>query len=181
MGMGEPFLNYPNVSAAIEVMSQQKKIDLSSRRITISTCGIVPGIKKLAVDHPQISLALSLHAPNDEARSKIMPVDKNYPIPVLMEAIDEYTRVTNKRVFYEYIMINGVTDRLEYAHELAELLRTRLAHVNFIPYNPGEGIMGNGYASTPKIIVQKFQRVLEQAGVPSTIRHTMGDDIDAAC
>ncbi len=181
MGMGEPFLNYENVKTAITVLSDQKKYDLSNRRITASTCGIVPGIEKFARDFPQVSLAISLHAPNDEARKSIMPVDHTYPLEKLMEALDRYVETTNKRVFYEYIMIAGVTDRLEYAYELAALLKGRLAHVNFIPYNAGEGIMGNGMQPSSRLIIEKFQKTLEDAGVPSTVRHTMGDDIDAAC
>jgi 23S rRNA (adenine2503-C2)-methyltransferase len=181
MGMGEPFLNYDNVALSIHIASNQKKLDLSNRRITISSCGIVPGIKRLWDDFPQVSLAISLHAPNDEARKRIMPVENTYPIPDLMAALDEYTAKTNKRIFYEYIMIAWVTDKPEFAHELATLLEWRLAHVNFIPYNPGEGIMGDWYAPTWKIIMKKFQDTLEKAGIPSTIRHTMGDDIDAAC
>lgn len=123
MGMGEPFLNYENVRKSIEILSEQKKLDLSSRRITISTCGVVPGIEKLGNDFPQVSLAISLHAPNDEARRKIMPVDHTYPVDMLMKALDDYVAKTNKRIFYEYIMIAGVTDRIEYAHELARLLK----------------------------------------------------------
>lgn len=181
MGMGEPFLNVPNVFESIRIASAQKKIDLSSRRITISTCGIVPGILALAETYPQVSLAVSLHAPNDEARKRIMPVENTYPIDKLMEALDAYTEKTHKRVFYEYIMIAGVTDRPEFAHELANLMKGRLAHVNFIPYNPGEGIMGNDFQPTSKIMIAKFQDTLEKSGIPSTVRHTMGDDIDAAC
>ncbi len=181
MGMGEPMLNYDNVALSIHVACAQKKLDLSNRRITISTCGIVPGILRLAEDFPQVSLAVSLHAPNDEARKRIMPVENTYPIDRLMESLDTYTEKTNKRVFYEYIMIAWVTDRPEYAHELAKLLEGRLAHVNFIPYNSGEGIMGTGYQPTSKIMIKKFQDTLEKAGIPSTVRHTMGDDIDAAC
>ena len=181
MGMGEPMLNYENVAESIHIASGQKKLDLSNRRITISTCGIVPWILKLAEDFPQVSLAISLHAPNDEARKKIMPVENTYPIDALMRALDAYVEKTNKRIFYEYIMIAGVTDRPEYAHELASLLKGKLAHVNFIPYNPGEGIMGNGFQPTSKIMIKKFQSTLEDAGIPSTVRHTMGDDIDAAC
>jgi adenine C2-methylase RlmN of 23S rRNA A2503 and tRNA A37 len=105
MGMGEPFLNYPEVKKSLDVFCGPKCLNFSERRVTISTCGIVPGIKKLMVDHPQISLAVSLHAPNDEARRAIMPVDNTYPLAQLMEALDEYVRVTNKRIFYEYIMI----------------------------------------------------------------------------
>ncbi len=181
MGMGEPFLNYDHVAESLRIASNQKKFDLSNRRITISTCGIVPGILRLAEDYPQVSLAVSLHAPNDEARKRIMPVENTYPIPDLMKALDQYVAKTNKRVFYEYIMIAGVTDRPEFAWELATLLEWKLAHVNFIPYNPGEWIMWTGYKPTGKIIMKKFQDALDKAGVPSTIRHTMWDDIDAAC
>jgi len=126
MGMGEPFLNYPEVKKALEIFCGPKCLNFSERRITISTCGIVPGIKKLMVDHPQISLAISLHAPNDEARRAIMPVDTTYPLDELMKTLDEYVAVTNKRIFYEYIMIKGVTDKPQYAHELAELMKGRL-------------------------------------------------------
>mgnify|MGYP003430518976 FL=1 len=173
MGMGEPLLNYTEVSDSIHIACNQKKLDLSNRRITVSTCGIAPRIIDFARDFPQVSLAISLHAPNDEARKKIMPVENTYPLNILMAAIDEYVSITNKRVFYEYIMINGVTDRLEYAKELGELLKGKLAHVNFIPYNPGEGTDSNGYLPTTKIIIKKFQNTLDQYGIPSTIRHTM--------
>ncbi len=181
MGMGEPFLNYKNLKMAISVLCDQKKYDVSNRRITVSTCGIVPGIEKFAEDFPQVSLAVSLHAPNDETRKSIMPVENTYPLADLMASLDRYVEKTNKRVFYEYIMISGVTDHPRFATELAELLRGRLAHVNFIPYNPGEGIMGNGMLPTSKLLIKKFQDTLEKAGIPSTVRHTMGDDIDAAC
>jgi 23S rRNA (adenine2503-C2)-methyltransferase len=181
MGMGEPFLNYENLKRSIQVVGTQKKLDISMRRITVSTCGIIPGINQLAEDFPQVSLAVSLHAPNDVARGRIMPVENTYPIDKLMECLDQYVAKTNKRVFYEYIMISGITDRVEYARELAELLKDRMAHVNFIPYNPGEGIMGEGMLPTSKLLIAKFQKELEKAGVPSTVRHTMGDDIDAAC
>jgi len=181
MGMGEPFLNYDHVKQSIQIVCAQKKLDLSNRRITVSTCGIIPGIRKFAHDFPQTSLAISLHAPTDEARRAIMPVEQTYPIADLMKALDEYVELTKNRVFYEYIMINGLTDRIEYAKVLADLLRGRLAHVNFIPYNPGEGTAGSTMLPTSKIVIKKFQEALEVAGVPSTIRHTMGDDIDAAC
>lgn len=181
MGMGEPLLNYEKVKKSINIACSQKKLDLSNRRITVSTCGIAPRIVDFARDFPQVSLAVSLHAPNDEARKRIMPVEETYPIDVLMASIDEYVAITNKRVFYEYIMINWVTDRLEYARELGELLKGRLAHVNFIPYNPGEGSDSDGFLPTSKMIIKKFQDTLDNYGIPSTVRHTMGDDIDAAC
>lgn len=181
MGMGEPLLNYKNVKQSIEIASAQKKLDLSNRRITVSTCGIAPKIREFAKDFPQVSLAVSLHAPNDAARKQIMPVENTYPLDVLMASLDDYVQMTNKRIFYEYIMINGVTDKIEYARELWELLKNRIAHVNFIPYNPGEWTDSDNFLPTSKIIIKKFQDTLEKYGIPSTIRHTMGDDIDAAC
>lgn len=181
MGMGEPLLNYDNVKTAMTVLHAPKKFGLGNRRITISTCGIVPGIAKLAQEFPQVSLAVSLHAPTDEARKGIMPVEHTYPLDMLMTALDSYVETTRNRVFYEYIMIAGVTDRLEYADALAKLLSGRLAHVNFIPYNPGEGSDSDGFLPSSRIIIDRFQKTLERAGVPSTVRHTMGDDIDAAC
>jgi 23S rRNA (adenine2503-C2)-methyltransferase len=136
MGMGEPMLNYDIVRDTIRFVTDQKKFDLATRRLTVSTCGIIPGIKKFTQDFSQTSLAISLHAPNDEVRRKIMPVDHTYPLKDLMESLDEYVKVTNKKVFYEYVMINGVNDHIALAHELGKLLEGRLAHVNFIPYNP---------------------------------------------
>lgn len=180
MGMWEPFLNYENVKKSIEIACSQKKMDLANRRVTVSTCWIIPGIKKFWDDFPQTSLAISLHAPNDDVRKKIMPVDNTYPVEDLMKSLDEYVEKTNKKVFYEYIMINGVNDHIKLADELGQLLKWRLAHVNFIPYNPGEWT-GGTYMPTPKFIIQKFQSILEKYGIPSTIRATMGDDINAAC
>ncbi len=181
MWMWEPFLNYENVKASIINITDQKKLNLANRRITVSTCWIVPWIKKFTNDFPQTSLAISLHAPNDEVRSSIMPVDERYPLKDLMESIDEYVRVTNKRVFYEYIMINWVNDDIKLAHDLGKLLKGRLAHVNFIPYNPWEWAGWIDFDSTPRFIIEKFQKILADYWVVSTIRMTMWDDIDAAC
>lgn len=181
MGMWEPMLNYENVKKSIEFAIAQKKMDLARRRITVSTCWIVPGIKKFTKDFPQTSLAISLHAPNDEIRKQIMPVDHTYPLKDLMDSLDEYVRVTNKRVFYEYIMINWVNDNIKQAHELWKLLEGRLAHVNFIPYNAWEGTNSDWFTTTPRFVIEKFQKVLEHYWVVSTIRATMWDDIDAAC
>lgn len=181
MGMWEPFLNYENLKKSIEIACNQKKINLANRRVTVSTCGIVPGIKKFMVDFPQTSLAISIHAPNDEVRKSIMPVDHTYNLDKLMTALDEYVAKTNKRIFYEYIMLNGVNDNIKLAYELWHLLKWRLAHVNFIPYNPGEWAGWIEYKPTPRFLIEKFQRVLEEFWVPSTIRATMWDDIDAAC
>lgn len=181
MWMGEPMLNYDRVKDTINFVCEQKKFDLANRRITVSTCGIIPGIKKFTSDFPQTSLAISLHAPNDEIRKKIMPVDYTYPLKDLMKSLDEYVAKTNKRIFYEYIMINGVNDDIKLAHELWKLLEGKLAHVNFIPYNPWEGTNSDGFTTTPRFIIEKFQKILQHYWVVSTIRATMWDDIDAAC
>lgn len=181
MWMWEPFLNYKTVKEVINFASDQKKFDIWNRRITVSTCWIVPGIKAFTNDFPQTSLAVSLHAPNDEIRKKIMPVEETYPLKDLMQALDEYVVKTNKRIFYEYIMINWVNDDIKLAHELWKLLEWKLAHVNFIPYNPWEGTDSDGMLPTPRFIIEKFQTILKHYGIPSTIRATMWDDIDAAC
>jgi 23S rRNA (adenine2503-C2)-methyltransferase len=159
--MGEPMLNYDRMKETIRILTTDKKINLANRRVTVSTCGIVPGIKKFTKDFPQTSLAVSLHAPNDEVRKSIMPVDHTYPVKDLMASLDEYTKVTNKRIFYEYIMINGVNDDIKLAHELGQLLEGKLAHVNFIPYNAGEGTSSDGYTTTPRFIIDKFQKILQ--------------------
>ena len=181
MWMWEPFLNYNVVKEVIQFASHQKKFDLWNRRITVSTCWIVPWIIKFTEDFPQTSLAVSLHAPNDEIRKKIMPVDHTWPLEKLIEALDAYTKKTNKRIFYEYIMINWVNDHIKLAHELWKLLEWRLAHVNFIPYNPWEWTASDWFSSTPRFIIEKFQSILKHYWIPSTIRATMWDDIDAAC
>lgn len=181
MWMWEPMLNYDNVKKSIEIIVEQKKLNLSSRRITISTCWIIPGIKKFTNDFPQLSLAISLHAPNDEIRKSIMPVENTYKLDDLMKSLDEYVEKTNKKVFYEYIMINWVNDNIKLAHELWKLLEWKLAHVNFIPYNPWEWTWWIDYKTTPRFIIEKFQKILQHYQVVSTIRATMWDDIDAAC
>ena len=181
MWMWEPFLNYNVVKEVIQFASHQKKFDLWNRRITVSTCWIVPWIIKFTEDFPQTSLAVSLHAQNDEIRKKIMPVDHTWPLEKLMEALDAYTKKTNKRIFYEYIMINWVNDHIKLAHELWKLLEWRLAHVNFIPYNPWEWTASDWFSPTPRFIIEKFQSILKHYWIPSTIRATMWDDIDAAC
>lgn len=181
MGMGEPMLNYDVVRDTINFVTDQKKFDLANRRITVSTCGIIPGIRKFTDDFPQTSLAISLHAPNDEIRKSIMPVDHTYPLADLMQSLDDYVAKTNKRIFYEYIMINGVNDNIKLAHELGKLLEWKLAHVNFIPYNAWEGTASDGFTTTPRFVIEKFQKILQHYWVISTVRMTMWDDIDAAC
>lgn len=181
MWMGEPMLNYDVVRDTINFLTDQKKFDLANRRITVSTCWIVPWIKKFTNDFPQTSLAISLHAPNDEIRKMIMPVDHTYPLKDLMKSLDDYVEITNKRIFYEYIMINWINDNIKLAHELWKLLEWKLAHVNFIPYNAWEWTSSDWYTTTPRFIIEKFQKILQHYGVVSTIRATMWDDINAAC
>lgn len=181
MWMWEPFLNYENVKKSIELACNQKKVNLANRRVTVSTCGIVPWIRKFMNDFPQTSLAISIHAPNDDIRKTIMPVDHTYNLEALMNSLDEYVAKTNKKIFYEYIMLNGVNDNIKLAYELGKLLKWRLAHVNFIPYNPWEWAWWVEYQATPRFLIEKFQKVLAEFWVQSTIRATMWDDIDAAC
>jgi len=181
MWMWEPFLNYNNVEYSIRNITDQKKLNLANRRITVSTCWIIPGIIKFTKDFPQTSLAISLHAPNDEIRSSIMPIAKTYSLKELMASLDEYVRVTNKRIFYEYIMINWVNDHISLAHELWKLLEWKLAHVNFIPYNAWEWTNSDWMLPTPRFVIEKFQKILQHYWVVSTIRATLWDDIDAAC
>lgn len=181
MWMWEPMLNYEVVKNTINFITNKRKFDLANRRITVSTCWIVPWIKKFTNDFPQTSLAISLHAPNDEIRKKIMPVNYTYKLDLLMKTLDEYVEKTNKRIFYEYIMINWVNDDIKLAHELWILLKWRLSHVNFIPYNSWEWTNSNWYLATPKFIIEKFQKILLNYWIVSTIRATLWDDIDAAC
>lgn len=181
MWMGEPMLNYEKVKQTIEFAIDQKKMDLARRRLTVSTCWIVPWIRKFTSDFPQVSLAISLHAPNDDIRKSIMPVDHTYNLQELMNSLDDHVKITNKKIFYEYIMINWVNDNIKLAHELWKLLEWRLAHVNFIPYNAWEGTSSDWFTTTPRFVIEKFQKILDHYWVVSTIRATMWDDIDAAC
>jgi len=141
MGMGEPLLNYDNLKKTIEVLLRQEGgFSLSRRHITISTAGIIPGIQQLITDDIPVKLAISLHAPSQELRDKLMPVAKAYPLDQLMKTIDDYVRSSDNRIFYEYIMIRGITDKPELATQLIKLLKGRLAHVNLIPYNTNPAI-----------------------------------------
>ncbi len=178
MGMGEPMANYGNVVKAIRVMNDPKKGAKGARHITVSTSGLIPGIEKLADEKLQIKLAISLHAPTDTLRSEIMPINKAYPLNKLMAALDRFTARTNKRIFYEYVMLSGLNDSPERAHELGKLLKGRLAHVNLIPWN---AVPGSPYERSDLGVMRKFQGILKEYGLTSTIRASLGDDIAAAC
>jgi 23S rRNA (adenine2503-C2)-methyltransferase len=179
MGMGEPLLNYDNVKKAIEIMLRQEAgFSLSRRHITISTAGIIPGIKQLVKDEIPVKLAISLHAPNQALRDKLMPIAKAYPLDELNKAISEYVRATDNRIFYEYIMIKDVTDKPELAKELVEFLKKKLAHVNLIPYNTNPAI---DYVESDTITIQKFKKILEDCGITVTVRDSLGRKMKGAC
>jgi len=178
MGMGEPMHNYDNVMAAVRILNDQDGINLGARHITISTCGVVPGILKLANEPFQVNLAISLHSAVDATRTKIMPVNRAYPVKKLMDAIDDYCEKTNRKVFFEYLLLRGMNDTEAEAKALGELLEHnfRLFHVNLIKYHDTDM-----YEATPKDARLSFMNKLKRLGVPVTHRITFGEDIDAAC
>jgi 23S rRNA (adenine2503-C2)-methyltransferase len=178
MGMGVPLNNFQPVVDAMSTMLDDHAYGLSRRRVTLSTSGVVPNIRKLAEALP-VALAVSLHAPNDEIRSRIMPINDAYPIAKLLQACNEYLEVSPRDfITFEYVMLKGVNDAPEHARELAKLLEAVPAKVNLIPFNP---FPGSGFETTGMDRVKRFQQVLLDAGYIATIRKTRGDDIDAAC
>ncbi len=178
MGMGEPLLNYENVTWAVRRMLNKHALAMSPRRITLSTVGIPKGIRRLAADDLGVKLALSLHAPDDETRKKIIPTAHRYTIAEIMDAVRAYFDRTKRRVTIEYTMLRGVNDREEQARELARILQGLVAHVNLIPFNPWEGapVAGSGRKK-----IQRFAETLEKAGLPVTVRWSRGVDVGAAC
>ena len=178
MGIGEPFDNYDNVMRFVKIVNDNKGIDIGSRHITISTCGIVPGIYKFMNEEGQVNLAISLHAPNDEIRNKIMPISKRYKLEELMEAIKKYISVTNRRVTFEYIMLDNINDGTECAMELSELLKGINCYVNLIPYNETENI---SFKRSKNSQIMKFYDILKKNSINVTIRKEFGSKVDAAC
>jgi 23S rRNA (adenine2503-C2)-methyltransferase len=177
MGMGEPFLNYQNVIGAIKILNDKEGFNLGARHFSISTVGIIDGgIEELAKEKLQINLAISLHAPNDELRSKLMPINKKYPIKKILNAVDDYIKKTRRRVMFEYIMIKDVNDSVKNAKTLVRLMKKPLYFVNLISYNP-TGI----FKSSPSSRIKKFKEILEKEGVTVTQRYRFGEDIEAAC
>ncbi len=177
MGMGEPFHNYDEVIAACRMLNDPDGIGLGARRIAISTAGWIPGIERLASEPRQFKLALSLHAPTDELRQELMPVNRKYPIAKLMEACRDYRRRTGRRIFVEYLMLDGVNDGPEHARQLARLLGGDGFHVNLIAYNP----TGSGYQGSPDAAVEQFGELLRSRSISTSYRISRGSDIDAAC
>lgn len=178
MGTGEPFDNYENVSKAIRILTEPLGLNMSVRNITVSTSGLVPVIGRFADDFPQVNLAISLHAPNDDIRRDLMPVAKTYPIPELISACDSYVEKTNRRVTFEYALIKGINDSDECMHQLADLLCGHLAHVNLIPLNE---VDETGLSSSGRKRALEFRKYLESHGVPASVRRELGSDIDGAC
>ena len=178
MGIGEPLDNFDNVLRFLELVNSPDGMNISMRHISLSTCGLVPKIDELAKQKLQISLAISLHGPTDEIRNKIMPVNKAYPIEVLMAACRRYYDATSRRIHFEYAMIDGVNDSPAEAKELLRLLKGIQAHINLIPLNHVEE---SPLKPSSKAAVAKFQKILEDGGVPATVRRTLGGDIDASC
>ena len=178
MGIGEPFDNYDNLVKFISIINYQKGINLGSRHITVSTCGIVPKIYEFMRLPYQVNLAISLHAPTNEIRNKIMPINKVYDLDKLMLAIKDYLSVSNRRVTFEYIMLDGVNDSIDCAKKLASLIRGMNAYVNLIPYNETENIL---FKRTEKKKILEFYDILKKERINVTIRREFGGNIDAAC
>ena len=178
MGIGEPFDNYDNIMDFIKIINSPFGIAIGARHITVSTSGLVPMIKRYADEDLQTNLAISLHAPNDELRNKIMKVNKAYNISELIAAINEYIEKTNRRVTIEYVMLSMVNDSEENANELADLLRGMNVYVNLIPYNETSHIE---YKKSPNDRVMKFYDTLKRRGINVTVRREFGGNIDAAC
>ena len=178
MGSGEPMDNYDNLIRFIHLLSDENGLNISQRNITVSTCGIVPGIKKLCEEGLSITLALSLHAPNDEVRKTLMPVANKYSLSEVLPACKEYFEKTGRRLTFEYSLVQGVNDNLEEAKKLAALLKDMHGHVNLIPVNP---IKERDYKQSNKEAIEEFKSYLEKKGINVTVRREMGRDIGGAC
>ena len=178
MGSGEPLDNYDNLLRFIRLITDDKGKNLSERNITVSTCGLVPQIRRLASEHLQITLALSLHAPNDALRRTMMPIANAYTVEETVAACDDYFTATGRRMSYEYSLVRGSNDSEAHALALAKLLKGRNCHVNLIPVNP---VTERGFEASFEQTVLHFQKTLEKNGINATIRKKMGADIDGAC
>ena len=178
MGMGEPLANFDNVVAALNIMLDDNAYGLSRRRVTLSTSGMVPALDRLR-DACPVALAVSLHAPNDALRDELVPINRKYPLARLLDACNRYLeRAPRDFVTFEYVMLDGINDRPEQAHELAALARAVPCKINLIPFNP---FPGSPFKRSPRPQILAFQKILVEAGYIATIRKTRGDDIDAAC
>jgi len=178
MGIGEPFDNYDNVIKFINIINDSKGIDIGARHITISTCGLVPKIKEFTNMKTQVNLAISLHAPNNALRNKIMPINKAYPLEELMDAIRDYIKVTNRRVTFEYILLKDVNDTKECAKELCKLVRGLNCYINLIPYNETNNIE---FKRSKSDTISEFYDILKKNNICVTVRREFGGLVSAAC
>lgn len=178
MGSGEPLDNYDNLIRFIRLITHEKGLHISQRNITVSTCGIVPGIYRLAEEGLTITLALSLHAPNDQVRKTLMPVANHYKLEDVLKACQAYFEKTGRRVTFEYSLVKGVNDNLDEAKALARLIKGHHGHVNLIPVNP---IKEREYVQSDKKAIEIFRSYLERQGIAVTVRREMGRDINGAC
>lgn len=178
MGMGEPLENYESVVKAIQILHLPEGLNISQRRITVSTVGVVEGIHRLAKEELKVNLVLSLHAPNQHIRKKIIPYARKYPLEEVLMAMDEYSRLTKRDITYEYTLLAGINDHRKNAQELAILLEGKQCTVNLIPYNPVEGL---NLDRPERESIEDFRAILEEAGINTTWRYTKGKDIAAAC
>ena len=178
MGTGEPFDNYDNLSRFIRIVNDPNGLNIGMRNITVSTCGLVPVIRRFGRDFPQVNLAISLHGTTDEIRGSMMPVNGKYPLEVLIPACRDYTETTGRRITFEYTMVNGVNDSDEDAHRLSKLLQGMLCHVNLITL---KRVAESGFDTVSRKRAEEFRHLLEREGVVATVRRELGADIDAAC
>ena len=178
MGSGEPFDNFDNLVKFLHLLNSDKGLNISARNITVSTCGLVPKIRQLADMKLQITLAISLHAPNDELRKTMMPIANKYSVEEIIEACRYYIEQTGRRISFEYSLVKGVNDTKECADQLIALVRNMKCHINLIPVNP---IKERDYEQSEKKSINEFKNKLEKSGINVTIRREMGRDIDGAC
>lgn len=178
MGIGEPFDNYDSLMSFLKIINHEKGLNIGARHITVSTSGIIPKIYKFAEENMQISFAISLHAPDNELRSRLMPINRAYPLPELIEAVKNYINKTGRRVSFEYGLFGGVNDSVEHAEKLAQLVKGLKCHINLIPVNY---VPERNYTRTPREQILLFEKTLKNHGVNVTIRREQGHDIDAAC
>lgn len=178
MGIGEPFDNYDHLMSFLRIMNHDKGLHIGARHITVSTSGIIPKIYQFAEEDLQINFAISLHAPNTELRSKLMPINRAYKLPDLIEAVKHYTEKTGRRITFEYGLFGGENDQDEHAEELAKLVKGLKCHINLIPVNY---VPERNYVRTPREQIFRFEKILKNHGVNVTIRREQGHDIDAAC
>ena len=178
MGTGEPFDNYDNVMKAMSIINSPYGLEIGSRHISISTCGVVPGILRFSKENLQYNLAISLHAPNDELRDKLMPINHAYPLKKLFDALKEYSNLNNRRLTFEYLLLKDVNDSKKHAEQIKELLNGLNAYINLIPYN---SVKENDFETSSEENALRFYDLLKKNGVAVTLRQKRGDDIDAAC